>query len=221
MSNFPSKIKKLRIENGLTQKQIAESLNVSQNAIYNWENGKREPNLDMIKQIAKYFDFPLYLLLDDNYELGDIELEMKRARPFKSYEMVEPPGPFTVPLSQYNNGNNIYKNLHEIVLQSELNRETSTDGKEQASIGIPVRSRKRANAEDTNYDPLSYENSYSFASSEEEYEDFLKQRQKRSEDLLLADYRKLNDTGKAEARKRVNELTEIPRYATSPEPPEE
>lgn len=102
MSNFPSKIKKLRIENGLTQKQIAESLNVSQNAIYNWENGKREPNLDMIKQIAKYFDFPLYLLLDDNYELGDIALEKKRARIIGDTEMTEPPKPFTVPLISSN-----------------------------------------------------------------------------------------------------------------------
>lgn len=32
------------------------------------------------------------------------------------------------------------------------------------------------------------------------------------EQLLVSDYLKLNNTGKAEARKRVSELTEIPRY---------
>ena len=106
---FSKKIKKLRIAKGLTQKQIADYLNVSQNAIYNWENGKREPNMDMQKQIAKFFDFPLYLLLDDNFELENVELEMKRARPVNSYEMTEPPKPFAAPLSQtHNKENGIY-----------------------------------------------------------------------------------------------------------------
>lgn len=171
------KIYKLRVYSGLSQKEFSDKVGASQSAINYWENGKRQPRVAQLKKIAKVFDFPLYLLLDDDYELGDVALEMKRAKPFKSYEMVEPPGPFTVPLSQYNHGNNIYKNLHEIALQKELNREPSTDEKEQASIDIPVRSRKRANAEDTNYDPLSYENSYSFASSEEEFNKLQKERQ--------------------------------------------
>lgn len=34
----------------------------------------------------------------------------------------------------------------------------------------------------------------------------------KDEVFLIHDYKKLNDTGKKEARKRVNELTEIPRY---------
>ncbi len=34
----------------------------------------------------------------------------------------------------------------------------------------------------------------------------------KDEQILTSDYRKLNNTGKEEARKRVNELTEIPRY---------
>lgn len=215
------KIRKLRKHTGLTQRMLGELSGTSETTIKQYELGRRQPRIEQLKKIAKVFDFPLYLLLDDNYDLGNVELEMKRAKPFKSYEMVEPPGPFTVPLSQYNNGNNIYKNLHEIALQKELTGDTSTDGKEQASIGISVRSRKRANAEDTNYDPLSYENFYSFASSKEEYEALLKQRQKQGEDLLLADYRKLNDTGQSEARKRLKELTEIPRYTRLDDLPQE
>jgi len=69
MSNFPDKIKELRKLNNLSQKQLATSLNVSQNAVYNWENGKREPNLDMFKKIAAFFDIRLNMLLDDSYEL--------------------------------------------------------------------------------------------------------------------------------------------------------
>lgn len=41
------------------------------------------------------------------------------------------------------------------------------------------------------------------------------------ENILLADYRELNTDGQSEARKRVHELTEIPRYTKPPEPPQE
>lgn len=166
--DFSNKMKKLRIANGLTQKQLADSLNVSQNAVYNWENGKREPSIDMIKKIAKVFDFPLYLLLDDNFELENAELEMKRARPFKSYEMTEPPKPFTAPLSQtHNEENGIYvdsnlQKLYEVAIEKAVRHEKLTEEEEQVIIGIPGQLRPKGD------DPLSYENSYSFASSEEE-----------------------------------------------------
>ena len=47
----------------MTQKELAEKLHVSQNAVFNWENGKREPGLDMIEKISKLFMVkPSYLL---------------------------------------------------------------------------------------------------------------------------------------------------------------
>lgn len=98
MSDFPNRLKKLRSDSKLTQKQLAEKLNVSQNAVYNWENGKREPNLDMMKKIAKVFDIALYILLDDTYPLPDTTSDAwkKRARFFGDTEMAERPM-FTVP----------------------------------------------------------------------------------------------------------------------------
>lgn len=214
---FSNKIKKLRTAKGLTQKQIADYLNVSQNAIYNWENGKREPNMEMQKQIAKFFDFPLYLLLDDNFELENVELEMKRARPVNSYEMTEPPKPFTGPLSQYNKDNGIYtdpnlQKLYEVAIEKAVRHEKLTEEEEQVIIGIPGQLRQKGD---------SYEDSHSFASSEEELHRILKQRQKQGEELLLNDYRKLNKIGQSEARKRVSELTEIPRYTKPDEPPQD
>ncbi len=41
------------------------------------------------------------------------------------------------------------------------------------------------------------------------------------ENIMISDYRKLNNSGKEEARKRVNELTEIPRYTKPDDPPRE
>lgn len=100
MSDFSNRLKRLRSDNKLTQKQLAEKLNVSQNAVYNWENGKREPNLDMMKRIAKVFDIALYTLLDDSYELPDTTSEAwkKRAR-FSGDTEMEHPSRFTVPMS--------------------------------------------------------------------------------------------------------------------------
>ena len=63
MSNFPNILKQLRVQASMTQKELAEKLHVSQNAVFNWENGKREPGLDMIEKIAKLFMVkPSYLL---------------------------------------------------------------------------------------------------------------------------------------------------------------
>ena len=59
MSHFAKVLKKLRLENGLTQSTLARDLSVTQNAVFNWENEKREPNIDMLKKIADYFDITL------------------------------------------------------------------------------------------------------------------------------------------------------------------
>lgn len=215
------KIRKLRKYAGLTQRTLGELSGTSETTIKQYELGKRQPRIEQLKKIAKVFDFPLYLLLDDNYELGNVELEMKRARPYKSYEMAKPPGPFTVPLSQYNNkDNSLYidpnlQKIYEIAKQKAHNREKLTDEEEQILIGISGKLRNKSD------DPLSYDNSYSFASSKEEYEARLEQRQKQGEELLLENYRKLNDIGQSEARKRVKELTEIPRYTKPDTPPQE
>ncbi len=215
------KIKKLRKYAGLTQRSLGELSGTSETTIKQYELGKRQPRIEQIKKIAKVFDFPLDLLLDDNFELENVALEMKRARPVNSYEMAETPKPFTGPLSQYkNNDNSLYidpdlQKLYEIARQKAHNREKLTDEEEQILIGIPGKMRNKYD------DPLSFENSYSFASSEEEYETLLRQRQKQGEDFLLSDYRKLNESGQAEARKRVNELTEVPRYINPDTPPQE
>lgn len=309
------KIYKFRIYLGLSQKDFADKVGTSQSAINYWENGKRQPRISQLKKIARFIDYPLYLLMDDNYELGDIGLEMKRARFVNSFEMTEPPKPFTVPLSQYNsNDNNIYidpdlQNLYEIAMQKVSNKEKLTDEEEQVLIGIPGKLRKKTNTEETDCDSLLYENSHSFASSEEEYEALLRQRQKQDaepsrkipqsvdyepdnnahkyeeairinhnfspeaiENLkevsiiykkiekdekltenelqilkdynhrqeivrkrlkesvheqlerlgkLQAAYKRLNEIGQEEAAKRIEELTEIPRYTKPDEPPQE
>lgn len=63
MSIFSSRLKNLRMQNYMTQTELAKRLNVSQNAIFNWESGRREPNYESIERISKIFDVsPSYLI---------------------------------------------------------------------------------------------------------------------------------------------------------------
>ena len=64
---FGKRLKQLRIEKGLTQKQLAEKLNVLNTAISNWETSISEPSLDMVKEIVAFFETTSdYLLGIDN-----------------------------------------------------------------------------------------------------------------------------------------------------------
>lgn len=64
ISKFDSKsigqnIKKIRKSKGLSQKELADLVNVSQSAIYYYESGKREIKWDMILKIAVALKTPL------------------------------------------------------------------------------------------------------------------------------------------------------------------
>ncbi len=61
-------IAKFREMNGITQKQLADELDVAKSTIGMWENGKREPNLTMLWKIADYFDTSIDCLLGRSSE---------------------------------------------------------------------------------------------------------------------------------------------------------
>ncbi|MBQ6980068.1 MAG: helix-turn-helix transcriptional regulator [Clostridia bacterium] len=63
------KIKELRTELSLTQKQFAEKLNLDAHNIGDWERGKGEPNSDMLIKISNVFNVSTdYLLgLEDDF----------------------------------------------------------------------------------------------------------------------------------------------------------
>lgn len=53
---FRLRLKDLRESKGISQKQLADFLNVSQGSIGNWESGIREPNFATVEKIANYFN---------------------------------------------------------------------------------------------------------------------------------------------------------------------
>ena len=56
MENFGEKLKELRKERGLTQKQLAEFLQNAQSAIVYWESNKQEPTITALKKLCIFFD---------------------------------------------------------------------------------------------------------------------------------------------------------------------
>ncbi len=71
MGDFQNVFKKLRKEHGYTQTQLAEKLQTSRSRIGMYETGKREPDMDMLKQIADLFQ------VDIDYLTGRSEIPRK------------------------------------------------------------------------------------------------------------------------------------------------
>lgn len=67
---FGQKIRKLRNEAGLTQKELAEELNVTFQTVSKWESDVNEPDISNIKQLAKIFHCSVEFLFSDD-DSGD------------------------------------------------------------------------------------------------------------------------------------------------------
>lgn len=72
---FKTRVKEARKRKGLTQKQLAAYLNLSANAICEWEKGRSEPNFDTLKKIADYFDVSVDYLLGREDDFGVVKRE--------------------------------------------------------------------------------------------------------------------------------------------------
>ena len=69
------KIKKLRTDNNLTQKDLADQLHVAFQTVSKWESGTNEPDIATLKELSKLFGCSFdYLLNDDE---GEVEEEQK------------------------------------------------------------------------------------------------------------------------------------------------
>lgn len=60
-------LRELRKKKKITQEQFAEMLNVSNRTISRWENGNNLPDLDVLMQIADYYEVELRELLNGEY----------------------------------------------------------------------------------------------------------------------------------------------------------
>ena len=63
---FNEKLQELRKNKGITQEELAQNLFVSRTAVSKWESGRGYPNLDSLKEIAKFFDVSIDELLSSD-----------------------------------------------------------------------------------------------------------------------------------------------------------
>ncbi len=63
MLRLGENLKKFRLQRGLTQEQLADSLGVSAQAVSRWENGTTYPDITLLPNIAGYFDIRIDELL--------------------------------------------------------------------------------------------------------------------------------------------------------------
>lgn len=66
--SLPEKLLFLRKQNGLTQMDLAEKLNVSRQAISRWEVGTAAPSTDNLKELSNLYDVSVDYLLGDHSE---------------------------------------------------------------------------------------------------------------------------------------------------------
>ena len=52
---FCANLKEARKACGLTQKQVAAKLSVVESCYANWEQGRTEPNVDMLRKLSRIF----------------------------------------------------------------------------------------------------------------------------------------------------------------------
>ena len=55
MAKVSKNIKKFRTDNGLTQDALAEKINVTRQTVSSWENGRTQPDIEMLEILSQVF----------------------------------------------------------------------------------------------------------------------------------------------------------------------
>ena len=63
MSDIMKNIKRLRQRKGLTQEELGSKLHVTRQAVSNWETGKNQPDIEILKSLAETLEVDVSELL--------------------------------------------------------------------------------------------------------------------------------------------------------------
>ncbi|GGE58354.1 helix-turn-helix domain-containing protein [Priestia taiwanensis] len=92
---FPRRIKELRLERKLTEKQLGKEIGVTKGYIFGYENGNRTPDIETLQKLADYFDVSVdYLLgrsnkrnLEDDSDLELCFKDIRNSTPERQAEL--------------------------------------------------------------------------------------------------------------------------------------
>ncbi len=72
-----SLLRELRKEKDLTQEQLAEKLNVARRTVSRWETGSNLPDLDILIELADFYDVDIRELIDGERKQVNMDMETK------------------------------------------------------------------------------------------------------------------------------------------------
>lgn len=126
--NTSEVLKNIRINNKLTQDEMAAKLFVTRQAISRWETGETVPNTDTLKMISKTFDISINTLLGSPRKL----ICQVCGMPLEDDSLIsrEPDNNFNEEYCKwcYNDGEFTYKSLDELLdfLSSHMSNDNFT-----------------------------------------------------------------------------------------------
>lgn len=83
-----SRLKKVRVEKGFSQADVADFLNISRQSISRWETDKAYPDIDNLVELSKYYDVSVDELLTETKVLQQ-EINEKTAQMNKNIQEIE------------------------------------------------------------------------------------------------------------------------------------
>ena len=89
--NTIQRMKHIRIEQGISQEELAERVNVSRQTISKWENGLVCPTGDNLHQLGKALGVPVDALLNDSWtppESQVVEVPVPRPRNYRLWALL-------------------------------------------------------------------------------------------------------------------------------------
>lgn len=72
--NIGENIKKYRKEKGMTQEELAKKCGLSKNGLWNYENNRREPTIDVLIKISDALEVSLFDILGDKIDKKQVAL---------------------------------------------------------------------------------------------------------------------------------------------------
>lgn len=67
MAGIAENIKRLRIKNGWSQQELADKINKTRTAIYQYETGKNTPRMGVVEDLARVFGVPKSELVESTH----------------------------------------------------------------------------------------------------------------------------------------------------------
>ena len=82
-------LKQLRKEKGLTQEQLAEHFYVSSRSVSRWETGSNMPDVDMLIELADFYNVDIREIIDGERKSENMEKEKETLKKVAEYADAE------------------------------------------------------------------------------------------------------------------------------------